>query len=127
MVAVNCLNTVTYAQVIRSFALVPLACFVLFVGLVLLITFAWAPLPDFPHSNVLYPYQPHARAFLVGAAGWIVAYSSRGAIYALVTLGGRWASLTSVVLSTVLSGEHPWSSSFCSAEQAYSQLQRRKC
>jgi len=97
------LPDMTYAQVIRSFALVPLTCFVLFVGLVLLITFAWAPLPDFPHSNVLYPYQPHARAFLVGAAGWIVAYSSRGAIYALVTLGGRWASLTSVVLSTILS------------------------
>ncbi|KAF8608800.1 hypothetical protein BDV93DRAFT_208737 [Ceratobasidium sp. AG-I] len=97
------LPDMTYAQVIRSFALVPLACFVLFVGLVLLITFAWAPLPDFPHSNVVYPYQPHARAFLVGAAGWIVSYSSRGAIYTAVTFGGRWASLTSVILSTILS------------------------
>lgn len=104
-VIADSLDPVTYAQVIRSFALVPLTCFVLFVGLVLLVTFAWAPLPDFPHSNVLYPYQPHARAFLVGAAGWIVSYSSRGPIYTIVTFGGRWASLTSVALSAILSGE----------------------
>ncbi|QRV94169.1 hypothetical protein RhiJN_22187 [Ceratobasidium sp. AG-Ba] len=97
------LPDMTYAQVIRSFAFVPLGSFLFFVGLVLLIVFAWAPGRDTPHSNAPYPYLPHGRAFLVGAAGWVVAYSCRTPVYAIVTLGGRWASLSSVILAAVCS------------------------
>ncbi|KAG8760830.1 hypothetical protein FRC12_009498 [Ceratobasidium sp. 428] len=97
------LPDMSYAQVIRSFALVPLACLSLFTGLVLLVTFAWAPGHNQPHSNIPYPYLPHGRAFLVGAAGWVVSYAFRAPIYAAVTFGGRWASLGSVITATVCS------------------------
>ncbi|CCO27060.1 hypothetical protein BN14_01094 [Rhizoctonia solani AG-1 IB] len=66
-------------------------------------SFAWAPCPDDPHWNPRYPYKPNVRAFLVGAAGWIVAYACRGPLYFIVTFGGRWASLTSVLLASFLS------------------------
>ncbi|KAG9125000.1 hypothetical protein FRC07_009406 [Ceratobasidium sp. 392] len=97
------LPDMSYAQVIRSFAFVPFACFSLFAVLVLLVTFAWAPGRDQPHSNTPYPYLPHGRAFLVGAAGWVVSYACRTPIYAAVTLGGRWASLSSVIVASVCS------------------------
>ncbi|KAG8732060.1 hypothetical protein FRC10_001264 [Ceratobasidium sp. 414] len=97
------LPDMSYAQVIRSFALVPLACLSLLAGLVFLVTFAWAPTRDQPHSNTPYPYLPHGRAFLVGAAGWVVSYACRTPIYAAATLGGRWASLGSVVVAAVCS------------------------
>ncbi|KAG8712734.1 hypothetical protein FRC08_014145 [Ceratobasidium sp. 394] len=97
------LPDMSYAQVIRSFALAPLACFLLLAGLVLLVTFAWAPTRDQPHSNTPYPYVPHGRAFLVGAAGWVVAYACRTPIYTAATFGGRWASLGSVIVAAVCS------------------------
>lgn len=107
---------VSYSQVIRSFALVPLACLFVLAGLALLITFGWAPCPGTPHSNVPYPYRPNVRAFLVGAAGWIVSYASRGPIYGLVTFGGRWATLTSVILAAVFSGKCTFLRGFSFAE-----------
>lgn len=95
----------SYSQVIRSFAFVPFTCLLVLAGLIVLITFAWAPCPSAPHSNAKYPYKPNIRAFLVGAAGWIVSYASRGPIYAIVTFGGRWATLTSVILAAICSGK----------------------
>lgn len=97
------LPDMSYSQVIRSFALVPIACLFVLSGLALLITFGWAPIPGAPHSKTEYPYRPNVRAFLVGAAGWVVSYASRGPIYGLVTFGGRWATLTSVVLAAIFS------------------------
>ncbi|CAE6458650.1 unnamed protein product [Rhizoctonia solani] len=97
------LPDMTYSQVMRSFSLVPLTCIWVLIGLGCLITFVWAPCPDDPHWTKNYPYKPNVRAFLVGAAGWIVAYACRGPIYFMITLGGRWASLTSVLLASFLS------------------------
>ncbi|KAG8734531.1 hypothetical protein FRC11_000019 [Ceratobasidium sp. 423] len=97
------LPDMTYSQVMRSFSLVPLTCIWVLIGLGCLITFAWAPSPDDPHWTKNYPYKPNVRAFLVGAAGWIVAYACRGPIYFMITFGGRWASLTSVLLASFLS------------------------